>query len=532
MADRSAEYAELPRTAYMENTLRRARTAAEQRSHRYVTLEHLLLALMDDPDALALLRAVGADVAIIQSTAADTVNNRMLALVDPAGRPAGFSYKFDSLFAGASNDAIGTGRRQVDGALALIAVAKDRESAASGILAANGFEPQAALRYFAAAQAPAQPPQPAASQQAQAVAPQRVAPAAPPRAEPPPPAPPPAAPAGPLDPSSAVAHALSAGSSANVMEDMLASVRNILDAEERKERGLPPAAPFSPPPPPAPVPRIAPPRLEPKLSPETGTDWQRMPLQQPAPAPQPSLGQRADAAPRAGQRPAPQPMPGFSEMPAPSFDLETPPPVPQPPQQRPKKRERRRAGQGEPLGLVAKILQTLPRKGRRGVALDVQIVLTREEAASLFARAAARGQPQLPGSEAQAGCRAVTIRLSAPEGGLFIEPTLPETQWMSSPPGHAGEAFGAWAWMAMPGETGRHTLVLSISARDTGANGTAGVFQVPDQTVKIRVGAGPWRVLWGLFKALFLLSAGSALTVAALYVLKMSHKVPDWFFLH
>ena len=166
------------------------------------------------------------------------------------------------------------------------------------------------------------------------------------------------------------------------------------------------------------------------------------------------------------------------------------------------------------------------------MALDVQIVLTREEAASLFARAAARGQPQLPGPEAQAGCRAVTIRLSAPEGGLFIEPTLPETQWMSSPPGHAGEAFGTWAWMAMPGETGRHTLVLSISARDTGANGTAGVFQVPDQTVKIRVGAGPWRVLWGLFKALFLLSAGSALTVAALYVLKMSHKVPDWFFLH
>ncbi len=531
MAGNSVEYAELPRTAYMENTLRRARTAAEQRSHRYVTQEHLLLALMDDPDALALLRALGADIAIIQSTAADIVNNRMLALVDPAGRPPGFSYKFDALFAGASSDAISTGRRQVDGGFALIAVAKDRESAASGILAANGFEPQAALR-FLAAHAPAQEQQPAAT-------PQRAAPAAPPRAGPPP-ASQPAAPAGPLDASTAVAHALSANSSANVMEDMLASVRNILDAEERKERGLPPAAPFSPPPPPAATPRIAPPRLEPKLGSEAGAEWQRMPLQPPAPPPQPSLDQRAsleqraDAAPRAGQRPALQPAPAFPAPPAPSFDLETPPPVPQPPQQRPKKRERRRAGQGgsEPPGLVARMLQTLPRKARLGAPLSIEIVLTREEALSLFARAAARGQLPQPGAEAQAGCRAVTIRLSAPEGGLFIEPSFPETQWMSHPPGSAGEAFGTWAWMAMAGETGRHTLVLSISARDTAASGAAGVFQVPDQTVKIRVGAGFWRVLWGLFKTLFLLAAGGGLALAALYLLKMWGKVPPWFFLH
>ncbi len=112
MNDRSAGHVELPRTAYLDHTLRRARTAAEQRSHRYVTLEHLLLALLDDPDALKLLQGAGADVAVIRSSVADAVNNRMASLVVPDGRPPNFSYKFNSLFVGASEDAarIGTPR--------------------------------------------------------------------------------------------------------------------------------------------------------------------------------------------------------------------------------------------------------------------------------------------------------------------------------------------------------------------------------------------------------------------------------------
>ena len=62
MNDHSAGHAELPRSAYLDHTLRRAWNAAQQRSHRYVTLEHLLLALLDDPDATELLQAVDADI--------------------------------------------------------------------------------------------------------------------------------------------------------------------------------------------------------------------------------------------------------------------------------------------------------------------------------------------------------------------------------------------------------------------------------------------------------------------------------------
>src|ERR1700745_3394623 len=105
MNDISAGHVELPRSAYFNHTLRRARSAAEQRSHRYVTLEHLLFALLDDPDALALLRAMDADIAAIQSTIPEAVNYRMGALAVPDGRPPSFSYKFDSLMLSASDTA-------------------------------------------------------------------------------------------------------------------------------------------------------------------------------------------------------------------------------------------------------------------------------------------------------------------------------------------------------------------------------------------------------------------------------------------
>ena len=41
----------------LEKTLRRALSLATSRQHEYATLEHLLMALTEDQDALAVLRA-------------------------------------------------------------------------------------------------------------------------------------------------------------------------------------------------------------------------------------------------------------------------------------------------------------------------------------------------------------------------------------------------------------------------------------------------------------------------------------------
>src|SRR3546814_1855220 len=49
-------------SANLEQTLHRALAGANERRHEYATLEHLLLALLDDPDAMAMLRACSVDL--------------------------------------------------------------------------------------------------------------------------------------------------------------------------------------------------------------------------------------------------------------------------------------------------------------------------------------------------------------------------------------------------------------------------------------------------------------------------------------
>ena len=46
----------------LEQTLHRALALANERRHEYATLEHLLLALIDDADAASVMRACGVDV--------------------------------------------------------------------------------------------------------------------------------------------------------------------------------------------------------------------------------------------------------------------------------------------------------------------------------------------------------------------------------------------------------------------------------------------------------------------------------------
>ncbi len=46
----------------LEQTLHRALAYANERRHEYATLEHLLLALTEDQDAVAVLRACGVDL--------------------------------------------------------------------------------------------------------------------------------------------------------------------------------------------------------------------------------------------------------------------------------------------------------------------------------------------------------------------------------------------------------------------------------------------------------------------------------------
>ena len=286
------------------------------------------------------------------------------------------------------------------------------------------------------------------------------------------------------------------------MDEMIASVRTILEAEELKERALSQRT------------AVAAPRPEPPLKGNGGAF---------------QSGERArDAAgrlePRIGPAPpASRPLHdasrdnGFSAAPAPAYDLEKTPGTGKrtAPQKAP-----RRGGAGN-VALLAKIIETIPRKARAGVPQKVQISLSKEEAGLIFGRVFRRPPRQAAGHEAF--CRAVTIRLSAPEGGFFIEALTPETQWLLDRT--TEEAFGTWAWTVSPKASGRCCLKASLCAREVDASGPGAVTALPDQIVKVRIRDNFWLTLASFVRAVLLMLAGSGLTMTAWYAWKVAVKL-------
>src|SRR3546814_8595226 len=68
-------------SANLEQTPHRALAGANERRHEYATLEHLLLALIDDPDAMAVLRACSVDLDRLRADILDYVDNELSSLI-------------------------------------------------------------------------------------------------------------------------------------------------------------------------------------------------------------------------------------------------------------------------------------------------------------------------------------------------------------------------------------------------------------------------------------------------------------------
>ncbi len=139
MAETSGFATDLQQSAYLGATVRRAISAAQQRSHRYVTLEHLLFALMDDPDAFSLLEGLRVDIAAIKASIADTVNRNLATLYTPGEFDLRASYKVERVLQTASDDARRLNCIEVDGSFVLAALAREIDSPAADIVKHNGL---------------------------------------------------------------------------------------------------------------------------------------------------------------------------------------------------------------------------------------------------------------------------------------------------------------------------------------------------------------------------------------------------------
>ena len=69
----------------LEQSLHRALSHASERRHEYATLEHLLLALTDDQDAVAVLRACNVDIDKLKRDLGEFIDTNLSELVSPRG---------------------------------------------------------------------------------------------------------------------------------------------------------------------------------------------------------------------------------------------------------------------------------------------------------------------------------------------------------------------------------------------------------------------------------------------------------------
>ena len=118
----------------LEETLHRAVAYANQRKHEYTTLEHLLLALIDDKDAAGVMRACEVDLGELKKNLTNYVDNELKSLVVDDGEDAKPTAGFQRVIQRAVIHVQSSGREDVTGANVLVAIFSERESHAAYFL--------------------------------------------------------------------------------------------------------------------------------------------------------------------------------------------------------------------------------------------------------------------------------------------------------------------------------------------------------------------------------------------------------------
>ncbi len=515
---------------YLVATLTRAASYAEAQSHVEVTLEHVLLALTEDPEASVVLKSSSIDVGRLSADVSGYLGG-----IDER-RPLGsssnalISRDLKRILEAAAAAAQQGRRKEINGAIVLAAIVGDGDSTAAHLLRAQGLTFEQAIRALQKATA-----QPAARPSPEPSGPAPAPIAAPPAAE--------------------------RTQSAQATENILASAREriltrtappqtapasdvLLESREppRTEApAMPAPAPAMPPPRPnAPAPSqnaemrpqgggIAPhwqPVQQPvavpspQQRPPASEEFQRAPPPTPQPPPAPMGGPdgwappyapqpAAAAPPRSGRAPAPAPaMP----MPAPRQAQSGPPPgqhmhpgmqphpsappPPRPPwpQQQPAPggdpraappRQRQPGQSGNLRVATGQLVENVPRRMRVGLPVIVEARVARAEVKAIAE--GLQGGGAVFRHEVMV-TKAMSVRLRAPEGGFYIETSSPETQWIENVLGLMADDFASWRWTVTPRTTGKKRLQLVISARTVGADGLAAETALPDQVIEVKVG--------------------------------------------
>src|SRR6202044_3879041 len=132
----------------LEKTLRRALSLANERRHEYATLEHLLLALIDDVDSAAVPRACRGDLGALRQTLVQYLDPELENLVVDSQEEAKATNGFQRVVQRAAFHVQSSGREEVTGANVLVAIFAERATHAAYFLQEQDMTRYDAVNYI------------------------------------------------------------------------------------------------------------------------------------------------------------------------------------------------------------------------------------------------------------------------------------------------------------------------------------------------------------------------------------------------
>ena len=134
----------------LENAIHSALALANSRSHEFATLEHLLLSLLDEPDAEKVLNACDVDLGELRSNLVEFIDNDLSNLIaEVEGSEAVPTAAFQRVIQRAAIHVQSSGRKEVTGANVLVAIFAERESNAAYFLQEQDMTRYDAVNFIA-----------------------------------------------------------------------------------------------------------------------------------------------------------------------------------------------------------------------------------------------------------------------------------------------------------------------------------------------------------------------------------------------
>ncbi|MER2605358.1 MAG: ATP-dependent Clp protease ATP-binding subunit ClpA [Siculibacillus sp.] len=132
----------------LEKALHQALHLANERKQEYATLEHLLLALLDDQDAGAVMRACNVDIEVLKRNLVEYLDTELENLITDGEDDAKPTAGFQRVIQRAVIHVQSSGREEVTGANVLVAIFAERESHAAYFLQEQDMTRYDAVNYI------------------------------------------------------------------------------------------------------------------------------------------------------------------------------------------------------------------------------------------------------------------------------------------------------------------------------------------------------------------------------------------------